>query len=197
MSKRFRDPAVALLLAAIACYATYNGSELLGIVAIVGFLSICYKPAARRGMDNALSFFERVDKAKFRDLEVEVRQTLQRMEGLQTVQKSNFITNAVLSGLGARQIALLLAIYRSGTFEISGALRETVHELRHRGLVHHDKPRLGESTKVWLSPLGIECALFLTSDRNDSDQALDVSAMTTAVAAPPTYKDPLADEHAG
>jgi hypothetical protein len=128
------------------------------MLALVLLVAVMHKPTLRRVVDDVELILKRPLMAKFRDLEVRVDEAANRIA--EVVELAD-VTSMALQGLSRDAVGLLLALAAGGPRDYARHWRQDYVSSRDRGLVEHDKDRLGNSTRVWASALGMRVAATL------------------------------------
>jgi hypothetical protein len=182
MMQHLKDAGIFLLLLAAAGYGIYRGEQIFATIALILLIAVSYKHLARPFISRVQTFVGRVDYAKFRDLELRTNEQaaqIVRLEGLQLT----VLQEIVLRNLEPEQCSVLANLSSRDRTPTKGARIERLRELRDRGLVEHDRLHLGESTEVWLTPLGKEVAELLRRPgiESQSTNSIDIDEASTSM----------------
>jgi len=171
MISKLKPAAIFLLLLAILAYAMYRGEQTVAGIALILLVATSYRHLVKTFIARAEAFARRLDYAKFRDLELRADQQeadLARLEGLQTT----LVQDMLLRDLDPGLYGVLVNLSVKDKTQIDHSHIDRLRELRNRGLIEHDRPRLRDSETVWLTSLGRQVAEILAqpSERTTLDE---------------------------
>jgi hypothetical protein len=170
-----KDALVIIVLVFICVLSIFQEMEFLAIATMVTITAVVYKWRARQALDIGYELLRKARTAKVGDFEFTVEQKLKDYSRLLS-QQTEWI-KIILSEMTAKQISLLLAIYRAERYEARD--KDALRALRARGLLHHDASTMGASTEVWLSKLGKEVASHLLEPQSPQDVLLALQSFST------------------
>jgi hypothetical protein len=170
-----KDALAIIILVFICLLAILQKMEFLAIATMVLLAAVIYKWRARQAMDIGYELLRKARTAKVGDFEFTIEQKLKDYSRL-LGQQAEWI-RIILSEMTAKQISLLLAIYRAERHEARD--KDALRALRARGLLHHNAPTMGASTEVWLSELGKEVASHLLQPKSQQDVLLALKMLSS------------------
>lgn len=144
---------VALLLFALCSYSAFKGMQTLSIVALILFLCSLYTNRIIILFDIFLSLAKHTKQAKIGGLEVSIADSFKQAV-LDNINSNKEWVKAIVSDLTPTHLTILLAINLEGEYHCGYHIKNTLRELRAKGLIEHDKDTLESSDIVWLTDIG-------------------------------------------
>ena len=157
----------AIFILLILCaYSTWKNMQTLSIASIALFLIVLYKDKSLMFFDLFFTIARQTKQAKIGNFEFSISDTFKKSisENLKTDKEW---VKAIFSDLTASQLTVLLAIEKAKKFHCGGHMKNTLRELRDKGLIKHNKDTLSSSDIVWLTDIGSELVKELFIDNND------------------------------
>lgn len=145
----------AIVLIVLCSYSTWKGMQTLSIVALILFLFILYSNKATILFNLFLSLAKQAKQAKFGNLEVSIGDSLKQAV-LDNLKSDKEWVRAIVSDLTPTHFTILLAINLAGQYHCAHYLKNTMRELRAKGLIDHNKDTMENSDIVWLTKIGSE-----------------------------------------
>jgi hypothetical protein len=145
----------ALVLIALCSYSTWKGMQTLSIVALILFLCTLYSNKVIILYDLFLSLARHAKQAKFGNLEVSIGDSFKQAV-LDNINSNKEWVKAIVSDLTPTHLTILLAINLAGEYHCGHHIKNTLRELRAKGLIEHNKDTLENSDIVWLTDIGRE-----------------------------------------
>jgi len=137
---------------ALCAYSAWKQMQLLSIASLIAALLILFKHQTKQIFDIGLELLGSTTNAKLGKLEVKISKELEDLSD-KIVEKTAWV-QILLSKMSNDEFGLLLSISKSEKHLATEALKTNLRSLRSKGLIHHDKPTMAESTEVWLTELG-------------------------------------------
>ena len=149
--KKILSSTTLLLLCA---YATWKCMQTLAIVAILLFLASLYTHHVKKLLDIFFILVKQTRQAKFGNLEVNLKDDPLKQAIFENLGIDRAWAKAIISDLTPTHIGLLLAINKAGHFHCSNQIKNTLRDLRAKGLLQHNKETIADSDTLWLTDIG-------------------------------------------
>lgn len=145
----------ALVVIALCFYSTWKEMQTLSIVALVLLLCILFSSKITILFNLFVSVAKHAKTAKFGNFEVNINNSFKQAI-LDHINSDKEWLKAIVSDLTPTHLTILLAINLAGKYNCGPHIKDTLRELRAKGLIEHDEETLEKSDIVWLTKFGIE-----------------------------------------
>jgi hypothetical protein len=159
---KLKNILTALILLAICSYATWKGMQTLSIVTIILFIGALNIKKVNMLFDLFFSLARHARQAKFGNLEVNIGDSFKQAV-LDNLNPDKEWVKAIISDLTPTHLTILLAINKAGKYHCSNHVKNSLRDLRAKGLIVHNKGTLEESDIVWLTEIGCELVNEISS----------------------------------
>lgn len=145
----------SLILLILCGYATWKGMETLSIITIALFLGILYVEKVKMIFELFISLGRQTQQAKIGNFELSVGNTFKKTI-LENINSDKDWVKSIISDLTPTHLGILLAINKANELKCHGSIKNTLRDLRDKGLINHNKNSITKADKVWLSDTGKE-----------------------------------------
>lgn len=156
MKIRTPKKAISIIFLLSLCgYATWKELETLSIVSIILFLCVLYSTKTSMVFDLFFYLAKNAKQAKFGNVELSIGESLKEalLENISLNSNQEWV-KAIVSELTATHLTILLTIDKAGKYHCKDYIKNTLRELRSKGLIEHNKETMRESSVVWLTEIG-------------------------------------------
>jgi hypothetical protein len=160
--QKLKKPFLILILLALGGYAAYERMETLAIVAIILLILVFYIEVVKRFADLVFAMASKTRQARIGEVEISIHDPLKQAI-IESIEMDKGWAKAIFAELGSSHIGLLLAISKAGKFKCQDNIKNSLRDLRAKGLLEHNKPSLTDSDTVWLTEFGTELVQLITT----------------------------------
>jgi|GEM_PF-6904477 len=164
----FKKILSSLVLLCLCAYSTWKNMQTLAIVAICLFLASLYTYHIKKLLDIFFILVKQTKQAKLGNLEVNLRDDPLKQAISENLGIDKAWAKAIISDLTPTHIGLLLAINKAGHFQCSNQIKNTLRDLRAKGLLQHNAETIADSDTVWLTDIGNDLVnIIMTATKAD------------------------------
>ncbi|RYU96046.1 hypothetical protein [Emticicia agri] len=160
--QKLKKPFLIVILLALCGYATYEKMQTLAIVAIILLILVLYIEVVKRFADLLFALASKTRQARIGEVEFNIHDPLKQAI-IENIEIDKSWAKAIFAELSSSHIGLLLAISKAGKFKCQNNIKNTLRDLRAKGLLEHNKPSMTDSDTVWLTDFGTELVQIITT----------------------------------
>lgn len=161
---RAKNGLFACALAAGCAYSLFQKLQWPAVLSLTLLVLILYRSYTKALIDGLIGLITSARVAKVGQVEFQVDRKIMDVSSMTLKQ-------LLLNELTPRDANLLLSVYQMKRWEPRGnGVLDRLRVLRDRGWLAYDRPTLGESSAVWLTPTGEAVARLISSEPNIGEE---------------------------